>query len=127
MKGSAIRERLVSSGYDLEEVANKMGLARNQLDNLFSSENISYNVLTEISKATGKDVIIFEDNYTQNNSASGGKENTVDARSSKFGATNVLGDLYENGSIVRDLIELLKVKDKEIERLLGLLEKANKN
>lgn len=125
MKGSILKDKLVASGYDLNEVAMRMGTSQNNLNNIFSLDSIPYNTLTEIAKATDKDVIIYEDNYTQTNNVEG-LFNTLESKNEL-----VNGNVTKNNElIVEKLLNIVQMQEEQIKRrddqalkLIAIIEK----
>lgn len=59
MKGSEVKEKLVSSGFKLVDVAQRMGVIPQTFQSLLRTDDIKVGVLKEIAKAIGKDITFF--------------------------------------------------------------------
>jgi len=59
MKGYEVKEKLVSSGFKLVDVAQKMGVIPQTFQSLLRTDDIKVGVLQEIAKAIGKDITFF--------------------------------------------------------------------
>lgn len=62
MKGSDIKEKLVSSGFKLVDVAQKMGIIPQTFQSLLRTDDMKVGVLQDIAKAIDQDITFFFDN-----------------------------------------------------------------
>jgi transcriptional regulator with XRE-family HTH domain len=71
MKGVDVKERIKTAGYTLKQVADRMGVSPQALQNILKAEDIKVGVLQNIAEAINKSVyFFFEDMLDETKSAS---------------------------------------------------------
>lgn len=56
MDGTKLRERLITEGYPIAEIASKMGSYEQKLNSKFQARDLGINFLLELAKATNKNL-----------------------------------------------------------------------
>lgn len=112
MKGKIVKASLAEKGVSVSEVARRLGMSQQTLSSALQGDSIKTGLLEDIARVIGEPVTYF---YTGESSGtavvSGGTVN---------------GDVTgkkEEGKAVDALVEQLDRKDRQIDRLLALLEK----
>lgn len=123
MQGSRIKSALQLSGYKIQEVATLMGLQQEELYAILSSANVAQNTVDDITRAIGKNIFIFEENYNQrstigNDNTFGGSANTAGGDVKNIGNDALASKLIKT---IDDLTKGLAKKDEQIDELLSML------
>lgn len=113
MEGEQIKAFLRKKKITVSEVAKRLGTSQQNLAAALSVENVKTGTVEDIARAIGEPVTYF---YTGESSGTavvnGGTVNG-----------NVNGKVDEGNDAVAALVDQLAIKDRQIDRLLGLLEK----
>lgn len=110
MTGREVKEKLLSNGYILADIALKLNMSPQALNSKLSVKNAKIDLLEDLSHAIGVELSFFNGASKQ---------------------TNVNGDNINGGSVTvnktenEKLLELLKKKDEQIDRLLSIIEKLS--
>lgn len=114
MKGTHVKQRLLAEGLEISEVAKRIGMDSDELQNILASECVPMDVLKRIEEVAGKAIFFVYENLAPTNSISGNN--------------NTLGDNNNlDSSAVMKLLDLLEKKDEQIDRLLGIIEVQQTN
>lgn len=113
MEGKKIKEILRVRGISISEAARRIGTSQANLSSILSGTDVKSGIVESIAAAIGEPVTYF---YTGESSGTavvnGGTVNG-----------NVNGKVDEVNDAVAALVDQLAIKDRQIDRLLGLLEK----
>ena len=116
MDGEKIKRIIKENGFSLVEIAAALGMSKQNFSMLLKGDNIKSGTMEDIARAMGKPVNFF---YTGESSGTavvnGGTVNG-----------NVNGKVDEGNDAVSALVDQLAIKDRQIDRLLGLLEKSSR-
>ncbi|MEG1554636.1 MAG: hypothetical protein RRZ64_00365 [Rikenellaceae bacterium] len=113
MKGAHVKQKLLAEGLDVPEVAKRIGMTPEELNNILSSDNVPLDLLKRIEEAAGKAIFFIYENMAPTNSISGNN--------------NTLGDNNNLDSpATMKLLDLLEKKDEQIDKLLAIIEKLKK-
>jgi transcriptional regulator with XRE-family HTH domain len=114
MKGESIRKKIRLSSHRLNDVAEKMGISPQALNNILNAEDVKTGSLERIAEAMNLPITYFYGDTT----VSGVSGNVMMA---EHGGVN-----NSEQQSVAVLAEQLSTKDKQIDRLLGIIENLNK-
>lgn len=114
MKGESIRKKIRLSSHRLNDVAEKMGVSPQALNNILNAEDVKTGSLERIAEAMNLPITYFYGDTT----VSGVSGNVMMAE--RGGVNN------SEQQSVAVLAEQLSTKDKQIDRLLGIIENLNK-
>lgn len=113
MNGNQVKKILQEKGIPIAELARKLNMSRQALSSVLSNDDVKTGLLERTALILGEPVTYF---YTGESSGTavvnGGTVNG-----------NVTGKKEDRGEAVAALVDQLAIKDRQIDRLLGLLEK----
>lgn len=113
MEGEKVKDILRIKGVSIAELSRSLGVTRQTLSAALQGEDVKTGLLERIAAIIGEPVTYF---YTGESSGTavvnGGTVNG-----------NVNGKVDEGNDAVAALVDQLAIKDRQIDRLLGLLEK----
>ena len=113
MKGTHVKQRLLAEGLEISEVAKRIGMKPEELNNILSTENVPLDMLKRIEEAAGKAIFFVYENLAPTNSISGNN--------------NTLGDNNNLDSpATMKLLDLLEKKDEHIDKLLHIINNLSK-
>lgn len=111
MKGEEVKDILKRNGIALKDVAEAMGESPQNLQSMLKADDIKTGVLERIAGAINKNLyFFFEEGQSisgNNNTAIQGNGNNLNSETTAF-------------------LSLLKKKDEQIDRLLGIIERMDK-
>ena len=111
MKGEELKEKIRLSGRRFNEVADAMGITPQALQKIFGSDDVKTSTIERVAKVLGKPVTYFYGD------------------GSIMATDNAVVRDSNNNNETRGIIVLsaqLSIKDKQIDRLLGIIENLNK-
>ena len=110
MKGQRIKEILKADGITISDIARKLGYENGQrLHSALKSDDIKSGLLEEIARVTNRNIWYF---YEEDGAAIASGHNT-----------SVSGDSNQINALSEKFISLLEKKDKQLDRLIGIIEK----
>lgn len=113
MDGEKIKRIIKRYGFSFVEIAEALGMKKQNFSMLLKGDNIKSGTMEDIANVMGKPVTIFYDIESEGTAVVNG--GTVNG--------NVNGKVDEGNDAVAALVDQLAIKDRQIDRLLGLLEK----
>lgn len=109
MKGEELKEKIRLSGRRFNEIADAMGITPQALQKIFGSDDVKTSTIERVAKVLGKPVTYF------------------------YGDGSIMATdnavVRDNNNETQGIIVLsaqLSIKDKQIDRLLGIIENLNK-
>lgn len=113
MEGMKIKMVIMQKGMTMAEVARQLGMSQQTFSAALQGEDVKTGLLERIAAILGEPVTYF---YT------GESSGTVVVNGGAVNG-NVTGKKEDQGEAVAALVDQLAIKDRQIDRLLGLLEK----
>lgn len=108
MTGELLKEKVLATRIPFNEIAMKIGVTAQSLNSTFKSMDVRSNTIEKIAQALDVDMSFFYPVKTQMTMS-----NNDDAR-----YNTMTGNIECNGEIVQQLLELLRKKDEQIDRLI---------
>lgn len=115
MNGQDVKEKIRQTGKKFNEVAEEMHVTPQSLQKIFNSDDVRTGTLERIADAMGVPVTYFYDESTNGN---------INASSGAMVANRDVNNNSEKRSVLVSA-EQLSTKDKQIDRLLGIIEKLS--